>query len=88
MAKDRHISGRSTSQTIGFVLWRGGLYFSGGYATFVSVRWFLRVVLALGVPAPILIGISLFLAGGLLVLASILVEQILDTRAEKSLRDP
>jgi hypothetical protein len=47
----------------------------------------IRALIDVGVPAQIVWGIAFFAFGALLLIASLIVERILDARAEGSLKD-
>ncbi len=67
------------TQLLGLVLWRAGILIAGGYLLFVALRVVLRLT------DPVLeVGIALVLAGGLFVLASVVMEQIEDARIARS----
>jgi len=67
------------SQAAGLILWRAGILLAGGYLLFFALRVILRIA------DPMLeIGVTLVLAGGLFVLASVVREQIEDARIAKS----
>jgi hypothetical protein len=78
---------RDTVTTIGYVLWRGGLYFTGAYTAYRSSRWILDVLLEIGIPAQIVTGMALIVGGAVMVMASLVVERIEDARLEGDLTD-
>lgn len=67
------------SQVAGLILWRAGILLAGGYLLFFA----LRVVLRIADPT-LEVGVTLVLAGGLFVLASVVREQIDDARIARS----
>jgi hypothetical protein len=70
------------SQFLGLVLWRAGILIAGGYLLFLT----LRVVLSIADPM-LEVGVALVLAGGLFVLASVVMEQIEDARIARSYQE-
>ena len=67
------------SQFLGLVLWRAGILIAGGYLLFLTLRVILHIT------DPVLeAGVALVLAGGLFVLASVVMEQIEDARIARS----
>lgn len=78
---------RSAGTAIGFYLWRGGLLFSAGYLAWEGLARGWRVLLAIGVPAQIAAGIGCILVGLGLLMGSLIVERIIDARAERGLKD-
>ena len=73
--------------TIGYVLWRGGLYFTGAYTAYLGSRWILEALLEIGIPAQIVTGIALMLGGLIMVMASLVVERVEDAKIEGDLTD-
>lgn len=73
--------------TVGYVLWRGGLYFTGAYTAYLGSRWILDALLAVGIPAQIVTGIALMLGGLIVVVASLVVERVEDAKLEGDLTD-
>jgi hypothetical protein len=69
-----------TIQLIGFILWRGGLLIIGAAALIEALRWILRFWT---MPLQIEIGLGLLLSGAILVILSLVMERIHDSRAEK-----
>lgn len=72
----------SRSTTFGWVLWRGGLWFCGLYIGWEGTVRTWRFLIGLQLPDPVLIGIVLMLVGGVLIVASLIVERIQDARKE------
>ncbi len=67
------------AHALGLILWRAGLLVAGGYLLFLALRSILRFT------DPVLeVGVGLVLAGGLLLLASVVREQIEDARRARS----
>jgi hypothetical protein len=72
------------TQVVGALLWRGGLLLAAAAALFESARWILRVV---DIPRQLEIGFGLLLSGFVLVMVSLIVERIKDSRLESDLRE-
>ena len=72
------------TQVVGALLWRGGLLLAAAAALFESVRWILRLV---DIPPQLEIGFGLLLSGFVLVMVSLIVERIKDSRLESDLRE-
>ncbi len=72
------------TQVVGALLWRGGLLLAAAAALFESARWILRVV---DMPPQLEIGFGLLLSGFVLVMVSLIVERIKDSRLESDLRE-
>ena len=72
------------TQVAGALLWRGGLLLAAAAALFESARWILRVV---DIPPQLEIGFGLLLSGFVLVMVSLIVERIKDSRLESDLRE-
>ncbi len=72
------------TQVVGALLWRGGLLLAAAAALFESARWILRVV---DIPPQLEIGFGLLLSGFVLVMVSLIVERIKDSRLESDLRE-
>ena len=70
------------SQALGVMLWRGGLMLAAGYALYEGAWWLLRF---LDIPDQLQVGTGLVIAGSVLVLASLLVERVVDARVEGDL---
>ena len=70
------------SQVLGMMLWRGGLMLAAGYSLYEAARWVLRFF---DIPDQLQVGLGLAIAGAVLVLASLLVERVIDARAEGNL---
>ena len=67
--------------TVGLILWRGGLWFTGGYLIYLTVKYIIDLIRSFGVVVtPIFIGISLIVSGFLFVLISVILERIQDAR--------
>lgn len=77
--------GRETSTRIGFILWRGGLMFCAAYVAYRSIAVAAEALLEIGVPLQIVVGVGLVVVGVLLLIASLIVERIIDARAESGL---
>lgn len=71
------------SHMIGMMLWRGGLLLAGAWAAFETARWLLKWF---AVPPELEIGLGLGLSGLALVLLSLILERVRDSRAEKDLQ--
>ena len=84
MSDTRH---GSVGALIGFYLWRGGLLFSAAYVAWQGLERAWHFLLILGVPAQVAAGVGLFLVGLILLFGSLIVERMVDARAEKGLRD-
>ena len=69
------------AQILGLVLWRGGLLLVGATALYYGARQLLRFV---ELPLTLQVGGSLILAGVILVLASMIMENVAETRGDKS----
>ena len=72
------------TQVVGALLWRGGLLLAAATALFESARWILRLV---DIPPQLEIGFGLLLSGFVLVMVSLIVERIKDSRLESDLRE-
>ncbi len=72
------------TQVVGALLWRGGLLLAAAAALFESARWILRLV---DIPPQLEIGFGLLLSGFVLVMVSLIVERIKDSRLESDLRE-
>ncbi len=72
------------TQVVGALLWRGGLLLAAAAALFESASWILRVV---DMPPQLEIGFGLLLSGFVLVMVSLIVERIKDSRLESDLRE-
>ncbi len=79
--------GRTVSTIVGFYMWRGGLIFCACYGFYLGAERAIRVALELGVPAQVVVGASLIVLGFLVLFASLIVERVLDARAEGNLLD-
>jgi len=77
----------NTVTTVGYVLWRGGLYFTGAYTAYLGSRWILDALLEVGIPAQIVTGIALMLGGFIMIIASLVVERVEDAKLEGDLTD-
>ncbi|MDE2996129.1 MAG: hypothetical protein OXT73_05245 [Bacteroidota bacterium] len=73
---------RSSGTTLGWVLWRGGLWFCGLYIGWQGTVRTWRFLLSLELPDPLFIGLVLMLAGSILVVTTLIVERIHDAREE------
>jgi len=70
------------TQTLGLMLWRGGLLLAGGAALWEGLRyamWFIDL------PVQVEVGLGLLIAGALFVAGSLLAERFLDARTEGDL---
>ncbi len=72
------------TQVVGALLWRGGLLLTAAATLFESARWILRLV---DIPPQLEIGFGLLLSGFVLVMVSLVVERIKDSRLESDLRE-
>ena len=70
------------AQLIGLLLWRGGLILVGAWALFEAADWFLRFI---ELPTQLEVGLALIIAGGALVVISVILERIRDARREGDL---
>jgi len=73
------------TQAAGLILWRGGYLSAAAYAAYLGAKQTLYMAKAFGIviPRPAEIGMCLVMAGFLLVMASLALENIQDSRAEK-----
>lgn len=78
---------RSRSTTLGWVLWRGGLWFCGLYLGWQGTLRTWRFLLSLRLPDPVFIGLVMMLAGSVIVVITLVVERIRDAREEVGLQD-
>ena len=69
---------------IGLLLWRGGLLLLGATAFFYTARTIYRFF---RVPPELEIGLGLVTAGVAMVIVSLIMERVLDARAEGDLRE-
>jgi len=67
----------------GMLLWRGGLILAGAAVLFEATRWLLRFV---DIPSQLKIGLGFLVAGATLVILSLIMERVRDSRAEGDLR--
>lgn len=83
----RRESNRALTTTVGFYMWRGGLVFCGVYLAYEGwVRAF-RFIREIGVPLQMAAGLSFVVLGFVLLFASLIVERVIDARAERGLKD-
>jgi len=80
-------SSSSKGTTLGWVLWRGGLWFCGLYIGWEGTIRTWRFLLSLELPDPVFIGIVMMIAGSVLVITSLIIERIQDARLEAHLLD-
>jgi hypothetical protein len=78
---------RSKSTTLGWVLWRGGLWFCGLYLGWEGTVRTWRFLLRLQLPDPVFVGLVMMLAGSVIVVITLVVERIHDAREEVGLQD-
>ena len=78
---------RDASATVGFFLWRAGLAFCACYLAYRGFSKVITALLEVGVPAQVVWGVAFFAFGSLLLIVSLVVERIIDARAEGSLKD-
>ena len=78
---------RSTSTTLGWILWRGGLWFCGLYLGWQGTVRTWQFLLSLRLPDPVFIGLVCMLAGSVIVVITLIVERIHDAREEAGLLD-
>lgn len=72
---------------MGWILWRGGLWFCGLYIGWEgSVRTW-RFLLGLQLPDPVFVGIVMVITGSVLVVVSLVLERIHDARLEATMLD-
>ena len=76
--------GRNTLQTVGLMMWRGGLLFVAGYSLWRGAR---VVVRHLEIAVQLEVGLSLALTGLILVFASLIMERMRERRREGDLSD-
>ncbi len=69
----------TTTQIVGFLLWRAGLLLIVSYSLFRIARFALTYV---DLPTQVEVGFGLALAGAALVLGSLIAERVEDARAE------
>lgn len=79
--------GRAVSERVGFYMWRGGLIFCAVYAAYESVAWIVDAIIELGVPLQIAFGVAFLVVGFGMLLGSLIVERVIDARAEQGLKD-
>ncbi len=72
----------SKGTTLGWILWRGGLWFCGLYIGWEGTIRTWRFLLSLQLPDPVFIGIVMMLIGGVLVVGTFIVERVQDARDE------
>lgn len=84
MNRSRH---SSFGAAMGFYLWRGGLLFSAAYLSVEGLERAWRFLLMIGVPAQVAAGVGFVLVGLILLFGSLIVERMIDARAEKGLKD-
>lgn len=72
------------AQILGLVLWRGGLLLVGASALYYGARQILQFV---DLPLTLQVGGSLILAGLTLVLASMIMENVAESRSDASRRE-
>ncbi len=87
MSNDTSYSKRATSTTVGWILWRGGMYFCGAYIGYEGTVRTWRFLLGLDLPSQVFAGIIIILIGSVLVVASLILERIADSKLEKGLHD-
>lgn len=87
MSNTRSSRGSDLSTRIGFFLWRGGLAFCACYVAYRSFATVAELLLEIGVPLQIVIGFSLVAFGLLLLIASLIIERVIDARIEGQLLD-
>ena len=75
-------SKRST-QLAGLLLWRFGLLLAGATALYRTTRFLMTFI---DLPTQLEIGIGLLICGAVLVMASLVMERIVDMRSEGDLR--
>ncbi|MDA0684011.1 MAG: hypothetical protein O3A57_06245 [Bacteroidetes bacterium] len=83
----RKAAGRSVPTSIGWVLWRGGLWFCGLYLGWEGTIRTWRFLLRLRLPTQLTIALVLVLVGSVIILISLVVERIHDAREETGLSD-
>ncbi|MCB0720162.1 MAG: hypothetical protein KDD65_17065 [Bacteroidetes bacterium] len=79
--------GGELSTRIGFLLWRGGLAFCALYLFYQGFARVVRVLLEIGVPAQLVWGLVFLALGFCLLIGSLIVERVIDARAERGLKD-
>ena len=79
--------GRAISTRIGFLLWRGGLAFCAAYIAVRSLSRIISLALEIGIPPQLVWGLAFMSIGFLLLMFSLIVERIIDARAERGLGD-
>ena len=70
------------TQTLGLMLWRGGLLLAGGAALWEGLSLALRFV---DLPVQVEVGLGLLVAGALFVASSLIAERVTDARTEGDL---
>jgi hypothetical protein len=88
MTEPNSSGGRTTvGTTVGFFLWRAGLLFSAGYVMWEGIVRVARIVLRLGIPVQLAVGVAFFATGFVLLFSSLILERVRDARAERGLKD-
>ena len=80
----RRLRPLSGFQIAGLVLWRFGLLLAGGTGLYNTIRVLLQFI---ELPMLIEVGIGLILGGVVLVMVSLVMERVVDMRAEGDLRE-
>jgi len=75
----------SRSTTLGWILWRGGLWFCGLYIGWEGTIRTWRFLLSLQLPKPVLVGIVMMMIGAVLIVASLIIERVQDAKEEADL---
>ena len=79
LSKEQNLTG---IQLAGMILWRFGLLLAGGTALYNTLKFAMQFV---ELPLQLEIGIGFVLAGGILFALSLIVERLVDYRAEGDL---
>jgi len=87
MSEAQSHSHRSRSTTLGWILWRGGLYFCSAYIGWEGTIRTWRFLFELQVPIQLILAIILVMLGGLIIVITLIVERIQDAKSERGLRD-
>ncbi len=87
MTETKSHTRRARSTTIGWILWRGGLYFSSTYIGWEGTVRMWRFLIEMRVPTQLIVAIILAMLGTIIVLITLIVERLQDAKTEKGLRD-
>jgi len=87
MSDKKDYSKRSASTTLGWILWRGGLYFSSAYIGWEGTVRIWRFLIRMHVPTQLMVAIMLVIAGFVIIMGALIAERIQDSKTEVGLRD-